>query len=377
MSHSQSLITTAEALRYVFFPSTLFLQSRITQFHPRLYQHRSLSYTPSLSYENFFRRVKEVDPSTATRSSRNNGSQPAADYTDPRNLRGDNYRPPLRTGPRSFRNEDHSSQGNYNSQPSREDTDSSRVSTLSYRPFVAQRKFGPKDTSNSASRRFGPKFPANNRPRDEAIGSRTICLVNAENKLSPPTYLADVIASLDRRTQVVEQVSDPEDSQFPFPVCKILNKKEERERQKRRAKAAKSQTKMMPKKLELSWAIGAHDLEHRMRRVQDFIDDGRRVDVVIGATLRKGQAKKAEKIERKVAFETMRNIEIGLKGVQGAKEYRPREGFVGGLVTIYVEQDGKKNDQGKTAEDGKEEESNEATNEAANEANSTRLEEGS
>ncbi|MCJ1417130.1 hypothetical protein MMC32_003469 [Xylographa parallela] len=396
MRHARSLISPAEALRLVFFPALN--TSRTASLLPVVsyYQQRSASSTsePSETPYRFYhssgvaplrtnvprsesdhRARDDNSPSLGSRTPRsfaprgdgngrlreNNDSafglpparsfRPRADSASP--LRDDSDRP-IGTAPfRSF--------------PPRSDRDwrprDQDSRSLGIPPL---RTFGPRSDSNNRRREdsygsdeaslpriFGPRSLREGPPRDEAIRSRTVRIVSADNKIQEPSYLPDILASLDRKTHFIQQVSPVDDPEFPIPVCKIINKKESRDQERARAKAVKvSQQAAAAKKLELSWGIGKHDLEHRMNKVREFLEEGRRVEIVVGASRRKGQAKKAAKIEAQEAAETFKTIREAVAAIDDVTEWKPMVGSVGTMATLYLEAKTKKVKGNKAEKDG-------------------------
>lgn len=114
--------------------------------------------------------------------------------------------------------------------------------------------------------------------KDEAIGSRLVQLVDEEQNLMPPRRLVEVLDSFDRSKFFLLQVS-PAEADRP-PVCKILNKMEAKQHEKAKAKSAKV-GKTQTKQIELNWAIDAHDLSHRLKQLTNFLDKGRKVEVIM------------------------------------------------------------------------------------------------
>ncbi|KFZ15823.1 hypothetical protein V501_02532 [Pseudogymnoascus sp. VKM F-4519 (FW-2642)] len=197
-------------------------------------------------------------------------------------------------------------------------------------------------------------------PRDEQITKLNfpfVHLVDEAGKLSPPQRVADILATLDRKTQSLYTVALPPPRlrsrwEAPpeaapaseegtgraapeIPVCKIITKEVA-------AKPTKSVKKKVAnpsatvKTLELNWAIDPHDLEHRLKRMREFLEKGYRVDVVLIGKRKKRKATHEE------AEETLRRIRGGVEEVEGAKEWKPMEGNVGGVVTVYLEGKAKK-----------------------------------
>lgn len=166
-------------------------------------------------------------------------------------------------------------------------------------------------------------------PINEAINAPYVQLVNAENSLEPPVRLSKVLSSFDHREYFLVQVS-PGAPDRP-PVCKILNKKETRDREKAKAKAAKA-SRVQVKQIELNWAIDPHDLAHRLKQLANFLEKGRRVEVVL--TRKKGKrAATVEEIKHVMqsVLDTTREL--------GATQVKPMEGEPGKQVIITVKKE--------------------------------------
>ena len=80
--------------------------------------------------------------------------------------------------------------------------------------------------------------PAKRRlPRDDEIKAWSVALVNEDGRLEDPRPTYDILQSIDRKTQSLVTVAAGEPG-VP-PICKIMEKKEMREAEKARAKAAR------------------------------------------------------------------------------------------------------------------------------------------
>ncbi|MCJ1288733.1 hypothetical protein MMC34_000262 [Xylographa carneopallida] len=367
MKHARGLVSPAEALRLVFLPilnihrnaSLLPIKSYLQQRSASSsFEASPITYRPYRPSGTAPPRISvpraDDEHRTYDRSRQSFGPQ------NPRSFgpRGDgNGRPRENNGgssggplPRSFGPRADSSGR------AREDSDHPQGTALfrTFRPRSEPesrpnesgsrpREPGARTFGVSPPRTFGPRSLRDGPPRDEAIRSLTVRIVSADNKIQEPSYLPDVLASIDRKTHFVQQVSRPDDPNIPIPVCKIIDKKESREQERARAKAVKSsQHAASAKKLELSWGIGKHDLEHRMNKVREFLEEGRRVEIVVGASRRKGQAKKAARIEAQEAAETFRTIREAVAGIEDVAEWKPMVGTVGTMATLYLEAKTKK-----------------------------------
>jgi translation initiation factor IF-3 len=129
-----------------------------------------------------------------------------------------------------------------------------------------------------------------------------------------------------------EQDSD-EGEWVSIPVCKIINVREayqhaQKQRMQSKEKRNASKVSASIKTLELNWAIDPNDLSHRLERVQEFLEEGRKVEVVLAA---KKKGRKASTEECKGVLERIRGV-VG--NVDGAKEVRDMEGRVGGFAAL-------------------------------------------
>jgi translation initiation factor IF-3 len=171
--------------------------------------------------------------------------------------------------------------------------------------------------------------PAKRRlPRDDEIKAWSVALVNEDGRLEDPRPTYDILQSIDRKTQSLVTVAAGEPG-VP-PICKIMDKKEMREAEKARAKAARG-SGVTTKTIELNWAIDDNDLGHRLKRAKDFLQKGNRVEFMMAAKKRGRQATPEQ------ATELVKRIKDVIGEVEGAKETRAMEGKLLGLATIYVE----------------------------------------
>ncbi|ELR05598.1 hypothetical protein GMDG_01789 [Pseudogymnoascus destructans 20631-21] len=232
------------------------------------------------------------------------------------------------------------------------------------RPLLSQ--FGPQLrpsplTKSTTSALFQNRGYASALPRDEQIAKQNfpfVHLVDEAGKLSPPQRVADVLATLDRKTQSLHTVALPPPRlrsrwEAPpeaapsseegsgraapeIPVCKIITKEAAAKPTKSVKKKAANPSATV-KTLELNWAIDPHDLEHRLKRMREFLEKGYRVDVVLVGKRKKRKATPEE------AVETLRRIRGGVGeggGGEGVESYGGE--VVGGVVTVYLEGKAKK-----------------------------------
>lgn len=163
-------------------------------------------------------------------------------------------------------------------------------------------------------------------PINEAINAPYIQLVNEKNELDPPIRLSKALASFDPLEFFLVQVAQAELDRPP--VCKILNKKEHREREKAKAKAAKA-SRVQTKQIELNWAIDAHDLEHRLKQLTNFLEKGRKVEVIL--TRPKKRGKRAATVDE--IKHVMQSVIETIKEC-GGSQVKPMDGDPGQHVII-------------------------------------------
>lgn len=168
--------------------------------------------------------------------------------------------------------------------------------------------------------------PASTLIKDETIRSPWVQLVN-EGNLEDPKRLSDVLHSFDRNKFFCLQVAPGSGPSQP-PICKILNKKEYKENEKAKAKAAKSAAQST-KQVELNWAIDAHDLQHRLKQLANFLDKGRKVEVILTRKKHKRSATVEEiKNVMQTVMDTVREA--------GATQTKAMEGEPGKHVILTV-----------------------------------------
>ncbi|KAI4214262.1 MAG: hypothetical protein LQ351_003347 [Letrouitia transgressa] len=197
--------------------------------------------------------------------------------------------------------------------------------------------------------------------RDEAINAFEIHIVSPTGNLLPPTSLEAALQQLDRENDMLIQVAETvhpsqahllppafpsqHDTRRRVPVCKVVNKAVHRKAEKEKSKAKKDAA-ATTKTIEVSWGIDGHDLEHRMKRMENFLMKGRRVEVLFGRK-RKGWRKK-QGVEEDEAREVVRKVKSAMERCEGAKEWRQSEGAVGAQMVLHFQ--GKQRTESETEE---------------------------
>lgn len=178
----------------------------------------------------------------------------------------------------------------------------------------------------SHSRGKESENPEGKQLKDEEIRSDYVRIANSEHQLEPPARLRDVLQSIERPANFILQVAPP--TRNELPICRIMNRAAIREYEKAKAKAAQA-AKSSNKQIELNWAINAHDLSHRLKQLTNFLDKGRRVEIVL--TRKKG--KRLPTVE-----EVKHLMDTVLETVKAADatQVKPMEGEPGKQVTLVV-----------------------------------------
>lgn len=108
-----------------------------------------------------------------------------------------------------------------------------------------------------------------------------------------------------------------------------------REFERAKAKPVKNRQATM-KQLEISWTIDPHDFEHKMKHLRRFLEEGRRVEVLVA---KKTKHRRDPTPDEATAL--LDGIRLVIAKVDGAVESRKPEGFITKAMTMFFE--GKRN----------------------------------
>ncbi|KAI9369270.1 translation initiation factor IF-3, C-terminal domain-containing protein [Aspergillus egyptiacus] len=161
---------------------------------------------------------------------------------------------------------------------------------------------------------------------NENISADYVQVVGEDNKLGPPEKLSRVLRSFDRSENFLLQVSPGTDDRPP--VCKIINRFAAREQERLQAKAAHA-AKTSTKQIELNWAIDPHDLAHRLKQLTNFLDKGRKVEIV----LTRKKHKRAPTVEE---IKNVMDKVLQTTKDANAMQIKPMEGVPGKQVVLVV-----------------------------------------
>ena len=179
----------------------------------------------------------------------------------------------------------------------------------------------------------------NRPPRDQEIRAYRVVLVE-DGKLSQPVSLLDALNSREkdergRPTQFLQEVAPANrDEERPYPICKMFEKRDEREIEMAKQKV-KKEMKKQEKQLEINWTINDNDLGHRLGKLKEFLEKGFKVEIMFGVK-RKGwrQRRQASEEDTKTL---VGKIKRTVEAVEGAREWKPMSGKLGAQAVLYFE----------------------------------------
>ena len=167
---------------------------------------------------------------------------------------------------------------------------------------------------------------------DNNIEASWVQQVDENGKLSEPKRLRILMDEIAASEVVL--CLDPT-SQYPdTAIVKVVERDEllrqaaEKAYQLKQVKKKSKESK--PKQLELNWAIGGNDFEIKLKQMTDFLDKGKRVEVLLAPKRRQRKATPEE--GRELVTKLRQKIEA-----IGATEIKPLTGAMLGQVTLTVQ----------------------------------------
>lgn len=180
-------------------------------------------------------------------------------------------------------------------------------------------------------------------PQDHEITDPQIMVIDngaSEGPLATSFVLTKLEAEESLRMIQPYVPADPKNGRpgAQLAVCKIVNKRDEYARQrqlKERRKAGGEGGgggggKPKTKELELTWAIGAHDLATKMRQMGGFLGKGMKVDLMLG------RKKGGKQVSGEEAADVVRRVREEV-AAHGGREGKPASGQVGGTLRLFLE----------------------------------------
>lgn len=190
------------------------------------------------------------------------------------------------------------------------------------------------------------------KPKDDEIEGDTILLVQEQG--SPRhVSLQQTLRSIDREKYFIVQVGVEGGEQEDFledeesedgepaeprwvapvpklPVCKIMERKNYFVGEQKRGKKGGTGG-VKTKELEFSWNIDKNDLSHRLIKAEDFLADGKKVEIFLAPK------KRSKPIVPEEAAALVRLVRERLLEHKTVKESKPMEGEIGKQLTLFFE----------------------------------------
>jgi translation initiation factor IF-3 len=172
---------------------------------------------------------------------------------------------------------------------------------------------------------------------DHDIPYQWVRIRDAEGKLSAPQRTESVLITLPAKHSLVMLAHPPPQDpnsatvQISAAICRIVDytsiKTTEKAEKQQQQQVAAQQTKQ----LEFSWSIAPNDLTHKIKRLQEFLEKGMRVEVLLA---RKKGGRVAAPDEAAALVERVREIAAA---VPGTAEYKRADGSPGSRITLFFE----------------------------------------
>lgn len=161
--------------------------------------------------------------------------------------------------------------------------------------------------------------------RDAAIQAPYVRISTPDSGLLPAEPLELAMSRVRQGQEHLVQISRGNDD--GVAICRIMTVsdllKQRRDKERLQKEQKKSLKQSVPKQIELTWAIGPHDLEHKLAQLKGFIEDGKKVEIILAskkrqrkATIEEGRALLA-KVREKIAeagareTQTMQGGQVG------------------------------------------------------------------
>lgn len=173
--------------------------------------------------------------------------------------------------------------------------------------------------TNPANSAVDP-FPDVN--RDSAIQARYVRIPTPDGGLSPAEPLRSALSRVRQGIEHLVQISRVDDN--GTAICRIMTVSEllrQRRDRERAQKEQKKSSKSVSKQIELNWAIGPNDLEHKLTQLKGFIEDGKKVEVILASKKRQRQAtlEEGRAVLRKVREKLAEADATETQGMQGGE----------------------------------------------------------
>ena len=167
---------------------------------------------------------------------------------------------------------------------------------------------------------------------DEDIPATQVRLKDSETgKLLEPQSLFSLLRSINRDVQVVRALATPPDEAAIVEITTrevLVDRLKQKELQAANVEKVKRDSK--PKQIELNWAISGNDLDLKMKQLRQFVEKGKKVEILLAAKKRQRKATPEE------ANNVVQEIRRTIDEIEGCKEIKPLDGNIGGQALMTV-----------------------------------------
>jgi translation initiation factor IF-3 len=172
--------------------------------------------------------------------------------------------------------------------------------------------------------------------RDNAIMAQYVRIPTPDGGLSPVESLRSALSRLRRDTEHLVQISKLDDE--GVVICRIMTAPELLKQKRDKERALKEQKKtfkqLVAKQIELNWGISSNDLQHKLTQLKGFIQDGKRVEIVLASKRRQRQATPEE------GREVLRKVREKLAEAHGRETKAMQGGEVGKHTVLTARKKG-------------------------------------
>jgi translation initiation factor IF-3 len=173
-------------------------------------------------------------------------------------------------------------------------------------------------------------------PYDEEIQSYLINLVDRNGDFKGEITKRSVLATLNRTEEHLVQVSEA-NAKDPnsLPTCRIYTKQDLRERARHLEEKQKEVVKKQKsgKIIELHWVIAPGDLENKCKQLRQFLEGGRKVEVLLLPPQRRKHGRKDATPSEMSGI--VARIQQEVESIEGAEDSAEPEGKMGGTMTMF------------------------------------------
>lgn len=167
---------------------------------------------------------------------------------------------------------------------------------------------------------------------DEDIPARQVQLRDSgTGKLLEAQSTFSLLRSINRDTEVVRALATPPGQPAIVEVTTkeiLLDRLKQKQLQAASVEKVKRDSK--PKQIELNWAIGGNDLDMKMKQLRQFVEKGKKVEILLAAKKRQRKATPEE------ANTVVQEIRKTVDEIEGCRELKPLDGKIGGQALITV-----------------------------------------